>query len=102
MATKNYTTEWLVLQVKDVKAYVINIWDRNDVLADVTMGAIRAAVNGLTYAELVAQPPEPQVLDAVRREVNQFGFKLHKITFSDLGRVKSLRLIQHAADKLDN
>ena len=82
-------------QINDVKLYHLQIWDAADVLADVTMGAIRFAVNAVPYTALIAQPPEPQVLEAVRKEVNKYGFRVHKITFIDLGRVKSLRLLQH-------
>ena len=81
-------------EVRDVKSYLLRIWDRNDVLADVATGAIRTAISALTYAELVTQPPEQAVLEAVRKEVNQFGFKIHRVTFVDLGRVRSIRLIQ--------
>lgn len=88
--------------VKDVKLFLLEIWDQTDVLADVTMGAIRMAVNALSYTDLVTSPPEPQVLEAVRKEANQYGFKVHKITFVDLGRVKSLRLIQQAAPNTNN
>lgn len=70
------------------------IWDQRDVLADVTMGAIRAAVAGVDYAALIADPPERAILKAVREEVNRYGFKIHAVTFTDLGRVRSLRLIQ--------
>lgn len=74
--------------------YVTDIWDQRDVLSDVTMGAVRQAVSAIDYKDLIEQPPERSVLELVRREVNKYGFKIHAITFTDLGRVRSLRLIQ--------
>lgn len=89
-------------QIKDVKPYITKVWDQRDVLADVIMGAIRKAVNGLTYDQLIASPPEQSVLDLGCDEVNKFGFKLWAVTFTDLGRIRSLRLIQHTAQRIDN
>lgn len=74
--------------------YVTDIWDQRDVLSDVTMGAVRAAVSGIEYKDLIVQPPDRVVLEAVRKEVNKYGFRIHAVTFTDLGRVRSLRLIQ--------
>lgn len=81
-------------QVDDVKPYVTDIWDQRDVLADVVMGAVRSAVSDLEWPVLLAEPPEKRALELVRREVKNYGFKVHKITFTDVGRVRSLRLIQ--------
>jgi regulator of protease activity HflC (stomatin/prohibitin superfamily) len=70
------------------------IWDQRDVLADVTMGAVRQAVSTLKYLDLIANPPEDRILELVRKAVNRYGFKVHAVTFTDVGRVRSLRLIQ--------
>lgn len=81
-------------QITKPDVYVTDIWDQHDVLADVTMGAVRIAISRLTYAELVASPPEAQVMELTRKDVNPFGFRVQKITFTDLGKVRSIRLIQ--------
>jgi regulator of protease activity HflC (stomatin/prohibitin superfamily) len=81
-------------EISKPEPYVTDIWDQRDVLADVTMGAVRQAVCAALYVDLIAQPPEHRVLELVRKEVNKFGFKVHAVTFTDLGRVRSLRLIQ--------
>ena len=84
-------------RVVDVEAYVTQIWDQHDVLADVTMGLIQKTVKDLTWEELRLESPERKILDSARRAVEKYGFKLDAITFTDLGRVRSLRLIQQAA-----
>lgn len=89
-------------QVVDVKPYVTEIWDQHDVLMDVTMGAIRQAVVEMNYHDLINGAPEKRVQDAVRAEVNQYGFRIRKITFTDMGKVRSFRLIQQAAVNIDN
>jgi regulator of protease activity HflC (stomatin/prohibitin superfamily) len=83
-------------QIRDPKPFLLDIWDSVDVLADVTMGAIKSAVNENTYPDLVAHPIERRVVELVRKEVNKYGFQIHAVTFTDMGKVKSLRLLQGA------
>lgn len=89
-------------QIVDMKPYVTEIYDQKDVLGDVTMGAIRAAVQEHTWLELKDSTHEATIVELVRKECNRYGFKIHKITFTDFGRVVSLRLMQQAPKDLDN
>lgn len=87
-------------KIADVEAYVTQIWDQNDVLADVTMGAIGDVVSKSNWADMLRDRLD--VIDVVRRQVNQYGFRIHNITFTDFGRVRSLRLIQQPVTTLEN
>lgn len=87
--------------IDDLKSYIVEIWDQHDALSDLTMGAIRTHIHNLTYNELISDPPENPVATAVRREVNRYGFKIHKITFTDIGKMKSLRLVMRNAPNLE-
>ena len=89
-------------QIAKIEPYVTDIWDQQDVLADVSMGAVRAAVGEMRYAELIESPPERRVLDLVRERVNKYGFKIHAVTFTDISRARSLRLIQPLPANLAN
>lgn len=89
-------------EIKNVKPFICDIWDQKDVLADVAMGAIQEVVTDTEYETLVATPPRKKVLDAIRSEVNQYGFKVNRFTFTDLAATMSLRLIQPRAKDLDN
>jgi len=80
-------------QIKDIKPFLLDIWDSVDVLNDVTLGAIKSVVNDLSYADLIHTNVEAIVIDTVRKEVNQFGFRIHKITFTDMGKIRTIRLM---------
>lgn len=80
-------------QIRDAKPYLLEVWDAVDVLKDVTMGAIKQLVARAQYVQLNDTAVETQVLEQVRKEVNQYGFKVHRVTFVDLGQIKSYRLI---------
>lgn len=89
-------------QVKDIEPFITEIWDQTDVLADVTMGAVRKVVSAQAYADLIENPPEATVLDLVRKEVNRYGFKVERVTFTDLAEVFSVRLIQAHPKDISN
>ena len=79
--------------IEDVRAYLLDIWDSADVLNDVTLGAIKEIVALVDYGDLQRKEIEDDVLRTVQEEAKKFGVHVHKVTFSDLGRVRSIRLI---------
>jgi hypothetical protein len=79
--------------IADVRAYLLDIWDSADVLNDVTLGAIKKIVASVDYSELQSSGIEQDVISIVQEEAQKFGVHVHNVTFSDLGKVKSLRLI---------
>lgn len=83
-------------EILNATPYVCDIWDQHDVLADVTMGAIRRETATALYADLVKSPPEAAILAAVRKEVNKFGFKIHAVTFTTFTRARPLMLLNGA------
>lgn len=89
-------------RIEDVKPYICECTDQADVLIDVAMGAILKAVGEATYEELLKEMPHEKVATAVRRKVNRYGFKIEEVTFTDFGRVPSIRLIQPHAANLAN
>ena len=80
-------------RITDARAYLLDVWDSADVLNDITMGAIREIVAASNYEYLHNRLIEDDVLEMVKKEAGIFGVEVLKVTFSDLGKVKSLRLI---------
>lgn len=79
--------------IANVRAYLLDVWDSADVLNDVTLGSIRQIVASTKYEDLYGKPIENEVLNTVQKEAGIFGVYVHKVTFSDLGKVHSIRLI---------
>jgi len=79
--------------IADVRAYLLDIWDSADVLNDVTLGAIKKIVASHDYSDLQDHEIEQDVLAIIQQEAEKFGVHVHNVTFSDLGRVRSIRLI---------
>ncbi len=78
-------------EIRDVQPFLLGINDAMDVLSDTTLGAIKECVEQHEYAELVGI--ESEVARKVRAEVNRYGFKIYKVTFADMGLIRSIRLL---------
>jgi len=78
------------------KVYLLEIDDRVDVLRDTSKGAVFEVIKSNLFAELATGVIDlnNECMIRIRKEVNQYGFKIHKVTMTDIGRMKSLRLIQ--------
>jgi regulator of protease activity HflC (stomatin/prohibitin superfamily) len=86
--------------ISDVRAYLLDIWDSADVINDLTLGAIREIVASVDYQELRGNLIEEEVLKTIKDEASRYGVDIHKVTFSDLGKVRSLRLITNEPSEL--
>ena len=79
--------------ISNVRAYLLDIWDSADVINDLTLGTIRDIVASVDYADLRGRVIEEQVLAQIRDQASRYGVDIHRVTFADLGKVRSLRLI---------
>ena len=86
-------------KISNVKLFFLEVWSARDALRDITAGAVRTVISANKYEGISKSNGslEKTVLELVRRECNELGFKILKITFETLGPIKSLRLIQDAA-----
>lgn len=82
-------------RVEKPKDYLLGIWEAQDAIEDFTMGSIKKVVNDHTFNELVTEDIEKLILSDVRKECNQYGLKIYKITFTDMGATKTLRFMSN-------
>lgn len=78
--------------INDIAKYLLNMYDGEEVLADITMGAIQEQVAQTSYVDIFEV--QEAVLPLVRKKLRDFGIKIKTVTFIDLGAVRSIRLIQ--------
>ena len=78
--------------ITDIAKYLLNMYDGEEVLADITMAEIQAKVSQVNYVDIFEV--QDAVLPLVRKKLRDFGIKIKTVTFIDLGAVRSIRLIQ--------
>jgi regulator of protease activity HflC (stomatin/prohibitin superfamily) len=77
-------------RLQDVKAFVLDVWDADNVIIDSTQGAIADALRSV---ELSSPELHRRVLLESRRALVRFGVKVEAVTLTTLAPVKVLRLI---------
>lgn len=77
--------------VDDVKEFLLNVMHASDVLVDTTQGVIRDTVEGYNWEDLynISEYLQSQVQDIV----DNWGIKIERITLTDLGIVKTYRIM---------
>jgi len=87
--------------IRDILPLFTRVVDREDVLRDVALGAVFQAVRQRTWAVIVSDrgDMEREIRGAIADQVNVFGFKVERFTFSDLSRCRSIRLLQEGVVK---
>lgn len=83
----------LKFQIKDVKLFFVEIGDTNTLLNDVGLGAVKEILTKRTWKEIAENGAEHDILTIMRAEVSKYGIKLHKLTFADLAKVPTYRII---------
>ena len=80
-------------RVTDVEAFITKIYDQRDLLLDTSMGAVLKQVRLMDFADLATTPPENKIASEIRRQVKDYGVSIDNFTFTDLGRIRSIRII---------
>lgn len=80
--------------VDDVKEFLLNVMHASDVLVDTTQGVIRDTIEEYNWEDLynISEYLENQVQDIV----DNWGIKIEKITLTDLGLVKTYRIMSES------
>jgi len=82
--------------IKDPTPLFSRLVGREDAIRDVALGAIARAVRARTWDEVVSQADamEREIRAAIATEAKPWGYKVERFTFSDLGVVRTIRLMQ--------
>lgn len=80
------------IEVKDAKLFLLTIWDSQDAVQDLAMGAIRAEISRRTYEQCLHESVEEDVLKRVRREVSKHGIGVLAVTFIAFAKAKTLHI----------
>jgi membrane protease subunit HflK len=90
--------------VNDVKEYICRSTDQADVLIDSGMGAVFDEVSKVTLEHLLANRTAvmDSIVENMRKVINKYGFRINRAKFTDLGRIRTIRLMTPHAANLAN
>ncbi len=85
--------------VEDVKVLLLETWDAVDAISDTTQGIIKDEIMDLNLAE-ITKDTDKAITTKAKREAKRWGIKIDKVTFTNLGEIKSIRLFNETTTEL--
>lgn len=86
-------------EVSDVEVLLLSVYDAKDAVSDMTRGIIRDIFVSKCWAEC----NDPEIVKIItakaRTEAEKWGIKINKVTLTDLGLMRSIRLIGNLSGK---
>lgn len=77
--------------VEDVKTLLLETWDAVDAISDTTQGIIKDEIMDLRLEE-ITKDTDKSITAKAKKEAKRWGIKIEKVTFTNLGEIKSIRL----------
>jgi regulator of protease activity HflC (stomatin/prohibitin superfamily) len=81
--------------IKDVKPYICDLYAEENYLRDATMGCISHAMRISTAH---TGSTDESILESVRKEVNQYGFKILRVTLVEDIKAQAFRILMDGKD----
>lgn len=89
-------------RVSDVKIFLLEVYDAQDALSDMTQSIIKSAIMNKTIEECVDNEMDNLLTKKARVEAKKWGVDISQVTITDLAPIRSFRLINDTiVNKLD-
>lgn len=84
--------------VESIKDLVLEVYDPVDAISDSTQAIIKEQIANRTWEEVVDSETDNIITKKVRLEVKKWGINIKKVTLTDIGVIKSLRLFNEVSN----
>jgi len=81
-------------QVINSETCLVKVGNELNALQEFTQGAIHAVISNSNYSDANVKDLEKLIIKEARKEISDWGIKIHSITIKSFGRMTSIRLIQ--------
>ncbi len=89
-------------KISDVKIFLLEVFDAQDALADMSQSIIKNVIMAMTLDECTDSELDNILTKKVRVEARKWGVDIQQVTLTDLAPIKSFRLINDTfSNKLD-
>lgn len=77
----------------DVKTFMLEIWDKQDAISDISQGIIKNIIMSKTWEECTDIEIDNTISKKIRAEVKKYGVEIIQVTLTDISEMRSIRLI---------
>jgi len=78
-------------EVANIKTFLLEVWDATDAISDTTQGVIKDVIMGLDIID-IGTDIDSIITKKAKIEAAKWGIKIHKVTLTNIGLIKSIRL----------
>ena len=80
-------------QISDVKIFLLEVYDAQDALSDMTLGIIKNIIISLPAEKCIDPELDNILTKKVRTEAKKWGVEIQQVTLTDVAPIRSYRLI---------
>lgn len=84
-------------KILDVESFMLMVYDATDAISDITQGIIKEQVAIRSFDECIANDFDNTITKKLRVEVRKWGIDVERVTLTDIGQIKSLRLFNEGS-----
>ena len=89
-------------KISDVKVFLLEIYDAQDALSDMSQGIIKNVIMSMSMDECTDSELDNTLTKKVRVEARKWGVEVQQVTLTDLAPIRSSRVINDTfTNKLD-
>jgi regulator of protease activity HflC (stomatin/prohibitin superfamily) len=78
--------------IDNIKDFLLEVYDAKDAISDMTQSIIREQINGRNWSECNDKEFDNTVTKKLRTEMKKWGIFIQKVTMTDIGIIRSMRL----------
>ena len=78
--------------IDDIKAFILNVYDAIDAISDTTQAIIKEQITTKTWEQCRNPNVDNEITKKLRVEVKKWGINIEKVTLTDIGIIRSIRL----------
>ena len=84
-------------KISDVELFMLNVYDSTDAISDITQAIVKEQISLRTFEECTDNDFDNTVTKKLRVEMKKWGIEVDRVTLTDIGQIKSLRLFNEGA-----
>lgn len=84
--------------INDIKKHVLNVYDPIDAISDTTQGIVKEQITSRFLKDCADNELDNEITKKVRVAVKHWGLEIEKVTLTDMGTIKSLRLFNETSN----
>ena len=78
--------------IDDIKSFTLNVYDAIDAISDTTQAIIKEQITTKTWEQCRNPNVDNEITKKLRTEVKRWGINIEKVTLTDIGIIRSIRL----------